>query len=622
MAAKLVAEEGTLKGLILSLEGAEEWTIGRDPDVSSIVIEDPSASRQHLICHQTAEGITIQNLSTTNPIQVNDEEAPEPRLLEHGDRISIGNSLFRFYAYDEAKIEASLVDEEGGTDNEVPRVEEKSTSSSGNAIPTEKEDNEGVRHDSIFELDQELPERANLAEISFGMIEPGRWLLKVVGGPNSGAEFSLQAANSYTIGTDPNTCDIIFHDTSVSRQQARITIDADDHLFIEDLQSRNGTFTDGKRIETRQVLEPNSIITTGTTSFVVYDREGKMQTIISPFMPSIAKTLQEAEKEEQERGLTPEEEAKIKEALTAAKREPISSTIGAFILIGAVMGLFAIVGLGVIALFQTQEVRVEEQVMAESKLSQALTPFPSVRYSYNKGTGRLLLVGHVMTVIDKNQLTHDLQGLPFIKSLDDMGIVIDEYVWKEANQYLSKNPNWKGINIHSPSPGRFVVSGYLKTKKEGEELSDYLAANFPYLDLLEKRIVVEENIVKGVTSQLQKLQIQNIKVEMADGELSLTGAVPSNKQKEFAALAEEFKKIPGVRSFRNFTTETAKAESMVNVSDRYEVAGFSHYGTTYSVVIDGRIMMKGDTIDGMIITEIAPHEILLEKAGVMYRINF
>src|SRR4029077_15231014 len=126
-----------------------------------------------------------------------------------------------------------------------------------------------------------------LAEIDFGVIETGRWLLKVIGGPNNGAEFYMQAGNSYVLGTDPQNCDIVFHDTSVSRQHARIGVTPEETLFIEDLKSRNGVLINGTPIEDKQPLSTNTIVTMGTTSFVIYDREGEMQTIISPLLPSI-----------------------------------------------------------------------------------------------------------------------------------------------------------------------------------------------------------------------------------------------------------------------------------------------------------------------------------------------
>lgn len=206
MAAKFVAEEGLLKGLVLSLDKGDHWVIGRDPDTCQLLVEDPLASRKHLICKTTPKGIVVENLSQTNPIEVNDEEVTKPRLLHNGDAVKIGSGLFRFYSQDEAKIkDTPLVNGDGKNPSDEPEDAE-----------------EDMREDTIF--DENNDDKDALAEINFDLIDAGRWLLKVIGGPNNGAEFSMQTSTSYVIGTDPNTCDIVFHDTSVSRQHARITV--------------------------------------------------------------------------------------------------------------------------------------------------------------------------------------------------------------------------------------------------------------------------------------------------------------------------------------------------------------------------------------------------------------
>ena len=215
MAAKLIVEEGVQKGLILSLDEGEEWVIGRDPDECNFSLEDPSVSRKHLLLRTAPEGIELENLSQTNPTQVNGKNVEEPLLLNQGDTVKIGSSLFRFYATSEAQV-------------------------------TEKEED---LHDTIFEdeEDERFKPKNELAEIDFDLMGQGRWLLKVISGPNTGAEYSMHSGSSYLIGTDRTTCDVVFHDNSVSRQHARIEINEEGEVTIEDLGSRNGTVVDGKK---------------------------------------------------------------------------------------------------------------------------------------------------------------------------------------------------------------------------------------------------------------------------------------------------------------------------------------------------------------------------------------
>ena len=690
MAAKLIAEEGALKGLVLSLDEGDQWVIGRDPDACQLLVEDPSASRKHIVCRNTPNGIVVENLSDTNPAQVNDEEIKQPRLLHDGDSVKIGGGTYRFYSetttpvfndnpadsQEEERngVEGPAVIEPAAEEDNAPEApaaneapEEEQVPAAENRPPEQAQIEEGplteaepdkpatatmeqpsapseappeqpkpedvqfeeeeARHDTIFE---EGDANAEIAEINFDMTDTGRWLLKVIGGPNNGAEFSMQNGTAYLIGTDPNSCDIVFHDTSVSRQHARITIAADDTMFIEDLKSRNGTLVDGEPVKMKQPLATNTLVSMGTTSFIVFDREGEMQTIISPLLPSIVKMLQKEEPKKDEASAPSQsmpqvvkEEPKPEAPPPLPPHEKVHNALGAFILIGIITGMLVIVGVGISGLFRSEPVVITEQVDTTKDLSQAMAPFPSVKYTFNKATGRLMLVGHVLTASDKNQLLYNLQGLNFIKNIDDSGVVIDEYVWQELNPILAKNPNWKGVNIHSPSPGNFVLSGYLQTRKQADQLSDYISGNFPYLDLLHKRIVVEEDVIASVTNALQNHGIKDISVQMNNGELTLTGGVPPAKISDLNQLVNEFKQIPGIRGVKNFVNEMAPEQSMINISDKYEVTGYSHQGAgNVNVVINGRILTRGDGLDGMTITSIKPNVIFLEKDGTKYRIDY
>lgn len=875
MAAKLVAEEGIQKGLVLSLDEGNEWVIGRDPDACQLLIEDPSASRKHLLCRKTADGIFLQNLSSTNPVLINDEEVIEPRLLRNGDLVKIGSGSYRFYSEEEAQLldkgeisqltihekepngnedqilpkeaivevsqhepnekesheeqseahpeeepippeaaeaaqgqeipsaiaetfekpieelpseaneeserekeempaEEEMLEkpleetpseagEEAAKEPKEPPVQEETLEKSLEETPSEtaveevsqeqektpkevetlekpeeetyeegeaseysenykerpvepetmektsEEQNVEAEVKETAEKREEMPqeevkveeaaismpegesaleqpkneqesksminetetpvmteehieteeltekveeheiepeelesehisifeepaEKSIFPEINFDLTETGRWLLKVVGGPNHGAEFTMQPASTYVIGTDPNSCDIVFHDTSVSRQHAKITVNEDDTIVLEDLKSRNGTFVDGKPLTGKETVPTNTLISMGTSSFVVYDREGEMQTIISPLLPSIVKVLKEEPKQEQP---VPAESASIAEppaskpAETAPpmvevpkKKEHAHEALGAFILIAIITGLFVIIGIGTTTLFKSQPVVTQQLIHPDRDLTQALSAFPNVKYSFNRGTGRLLLVGHVLTASDKNQLLYNLQGFKYIRSIDDSGVIIDEGVWREINQVLSQNPNWKGISIHSPTPGHFVISGYLKTRKQAEQLWDYMSSNFPYLDLLEKRVIVEEDVVTSIGNELQSHGFKDVSAQMNEGEVILSGNVQAGKMPDFDKAITSIKDIPGVRSIKNFVTELAPEQSLVNISDKYEVTGISKQGATTSVVINGRILTRGDVLDGMTITSIKPNAVFLEKEGIKYRIDF
>lgn len=817
MSAKFVAEEGALKGLALPFGEGEEWTIGRDPDNCELVVEDPEASRLHARCHLVANGIVIENLSDEHPTQVNAKIVDQPRMLQEGDTVKIGSTIFRYHVAEkddnsqgseerdgkqslekgelnmsevekshisnvagkeaekkptpeddetaEDSLEESYEEEEHSQEQALPAIdhdsvdvhaqssspisqkepeldedhldinEEKSelpvneeeitakdeeedtattNEESHEERPSEEEDQSSEQEDQTPDeasdlaqeeaqtpseeplsdaaeevLDEELTEREEenaststeqddifpaeehaigvekysaegnttsvnnntvsknkdvmdtifqdeaskdkdlIAEVNFDMLETGRWLLKVVGGPNTGAEFSMQASSNYLIGTDPNTCDIVFHDTSVSRQHARIAISDEDTLILEDLKSRNGTMIDGKKVEGRVALEPNIIVSVGTTSFVVFDREGEMQTIISPMLPSIVKVLQQEEPKHEKNDEQPTAPAALaplpSDVAAQLEEKPKSKTtaLGAFLLISLVTGLFLVVGIGTLALFRSEPVSIEEPLNINATLKDALTPYKDVKYSYNQPSGRLLLLGHVLTANDKNQLIYSLQGLPFVKTIDDKGIIIDEYVTREINPILARNKAWKGVTIQTPQPGQFVLTGYLQTRDQAEQLSEYINNNFPNLDQLERRIIVEEEVANSIDSMLQKVGIRDVQIKINNREVTLTGGIPAGKEAEFNRVLEEAKTIPGIGTVRSYVSELPAEASLVNISDRYKVSGASNQGgVSLSVVINGRILSRGDILDGMTITSIKPNVIFLEKDGIKYRVDY
>ncbi len=446
MAGYLIAEEGPLAGLIVRLEEGEEWVLGRDPDEVTIVLEDPMVSRKHVICRLTAEGYMLENLSSVNPATQNGKVITEPVLLRESDILQIGSTFFRF----SEKIPSfSETFEEISTPRESEVIEEKEDLSSVN-------------------------------------VEAGgevRWFIKVISGPNSGAEFALQRGSTYILGKDPNLCDIVFQDLSVSRQHARLIVDDENHIFIEDLGSRNGVLINGELISEKHPVSSQDLVALGTTSFLMIDREQIHETIISP--PSV----QPAKMEEEPAAAAPT----AAEAVLEKKdwREMVIPK--KHLILAGFFGLALIAGFAsMMALFKTEPVVV--QMPDENEIiKNTISTFQDVQFSFNPSNGKIFLVGHVLTSVDKQELTYKINNLPFVKNIED-NVVVDEYVWENTNALLMTNPNWVGVSIYSPVPGKFVLRGYLQTLDQMMALTDYMNQNFPYLDKLENQVVIETNL--------------------------------------------------------------------------------------------------------------------------------
>lgn len=575
MAGYLIGEEGPLSGFVVGFEIGDEWVLGRDPDESTVVLEDPMVSRKHVICTLTAEGYLLENLSSVNPATQNGKVITEAVLLREGDIIQIGSTFFRFTE----KAPASLEEIE----HEAPPP------------PS-----------GIFE------EGEDLSMISFGGNGDTRWMLKVITGPNAGAEFGLQKSSAYIVGKDANLCDVVFQDLSVSRQHARILVDENEVVFIEDLGSRNGVLINGELITEKRKLSSQDLVSLGTTSFLMIDREQIHETIVSP--PHVAARPELAEKREE---AAPAAEVKVEERdwkeMVIPKKHLMIAGAFAIALIGSVAAIFS--------LFRAEEVPLPTKNESEM-IQESIKNYPDIQFTFNENTGKLFLVGHVLTPVEKQELLYVLHSLPFIEHIDD-NVVVDEYVWQNMNALLMTNPDWQGISIHSPSPGRFVMRGYLQSLDQAQALSDYININFPYLDRLDNQVVVESNLMTQIQSMLIEKGFSAVTFQLSNGEIVLAGRVEAQHSSDFSTLVDHFKSLRGVRMVKNFVVYTTPDSSRIDISSKYQVTGYSKKDETdFFVVINGRILSIGDTLDGMMISAIHPNMVFLEKDGVKFRINY
>lgn len=94
---RLTAIAGPHKGTVFPFDD-EEISVGRD-STNHISVADSSVSRRHCRVIKEAEAFTIFDLESLNSTFVNDVPVKE-RLLRHGDRIKIGDSLFLFHLHD------------------------------------------------------------------------------------------------------------------------------------------------------------------------------------------------------------------------------------------------------------------------------------------------------------------------------------------------------------------------------------------------------------------------------------------------------------------------------------------------------------------------------------------
>ncbi len=557
----LICEDGPQIGLIIPLNSGNEWIIGRDPNLSAILLEDPMVSRKHGIIRLEDGHFVLENLSEVNPIKINGE-ALSTFQLEENDTLQIGNNYFRFTLLNPDKEEAH---------QEAP-----------NEIPS---------------------------TLPFTITSPSRFFIKVLSGPNQGAEFGMNSDSSYVLGKDASA-DIVFQDLSVSHRHAKLVISDDGSATIEDLNSRNGIIINGLKMEGSCALQTGSVVSIGTTVFLFVDKEASEQTIYSPSPrfyeePALVTTESTSEK-------TEVTEKNWKETKIPTKHLVLASSLSVCFIVGLI---------GLISLFHSQEI-IPQDFDPNQKIHEKIAHFTNVQYSFTPSSGSLFLIGHVLTDVEYAELSYLLNSLPFIKQIED-SVVIDEGVWQEMNALISKNPNWRGITMSATAPGKFVLRGYLPTEADNIPLQDYINLNFPYLNLLDNQVIIENTLQTQVETLLLEYGFTNTDLQMGNGEVLISGKVLLKRKPEFLELLGEIQKIPGVRQLKNFVVYVTESSSLIDLSTQYKVMGSSKLGNIRQyVLIGGKILAIGDTLDGMMITNISESEVLLDKDGVKYKIDY
>ncbi|MDN3504347.1 MAG: type III secretion system inner membrane ring subunit SctD [Rhabdochlamydiaceae bacterium] len=599
MPAVLIAEEGLLSGINIPLTEEDEWILGRDPDVCFHVLEDPQVSRKHVMLRKEHESYFIENLSATNPVQVNGDIVVDPVELQDEDRIQIGSTTFQFLL----QMPNTTPTDHLNSDNE------------------DEEDNNKVGPNSQKSPLDEIDDQPSidLGTLTFSNDIQTRWMIKVVSGPNSGAEFPLVEGQSYSLGKDPIHSDILFSDLSVSRQHANLHLSQEGSLTIEDLGSRNGVLINASLSEGTTPLNSQDLVALGTTAFLVIDRESVRETIYSP--PSMA-TYSDHELSDKEKKESEEKANALAEELTL-KRNWKQTFIPTKHILFAILVLLVVFSgiIGTFSLFKTTPITMAVRD-DDAQIRKIIKDFPSVQYSYTSNNGMLFLTGHVLTDVEYQELLYLIKSQSFVKQIDD-NVVIDEFVWKNMNALLYKNPAWRSVLFTGTAPGKFVLKGYLQTLTEFAQLSEYVNRNFSYLDLLKNEVVVDTNLETNVQTLLTEGNFNNVTFQFSSGELIFSGRVAQANTKAFNSLLSQIDALPGVRQIKNYVVYTSHSSARIDITSRFQVTGTSKYGNENQfVLINGKILSTGEHLDGMVITAINPQTVFLEKEGIKYRIDY
>lgn len=191
--------------------------VGRESREGLSLEGDEQVSRRHARLAPAEGGVLVTDLDSRNGTFINGRRLREPEVARSGDRIVIGETTLEV--------------------REVP---------------------EPVRDTAAGPAASE-------------------WVLTMVRGSEVDRQIALDG--SLEIGRDP-AVDLVLDDEQASRRHARLAV-GEDGVLVEDLDSKNGTLVNGRRIRRPTLLEPGDRIVIGETALELR-RTGGQETQLSP----------------------------------------------------------------------------------------------------------------------------------------------------------------------------------------------------------------------------------------------------------------------------------------------------------------------------------------------------
>lgn len=452
-----------------------------------------------------------------------------------------------------------------------------------------------------------------------------RWLLKILAGPNSGAQMNLEEGTIYTVGSDSALCDIVLTDLSVSKQHLKIALGIDGNLSLEDLKSRNGVLVNGEKIEVLSAQTASALVTLGSTTLMLVDRNAQKRALIAPPIP-IKESLADQANSKPALGT----EAQKPAAAGEISQVELETTpkLGWIARWSRMLALIAIamlaVGLiGAVSLSHKTTLPAADLDWENQALSDLLESYPFT-FTFVRQEGKVVLQGHVASAAVRQEAIAKIQSLSFVEGIDSEELIIDDSLCREFNQILKKD--WPDITLTSPKPGQFTLQGEFQQQEQMDKLKSYLALNFPYPESVQSSILVIETLTNQINRRLQQIAPEELICQFQERDLVIAGTIPENREGALEDYIAELRKTPGIGQIRNASVARSVGEddaSAIDITGSYNVTGWTtRSSVNVAVVVNGRILQRGDQLDQMTITSIRPDMILLQRNGIRYRIRY
>ena len=231
-------------------------TIGR-VDGNDVVIRDSAMSRQHARVEITPDELTIVDLGSLNGVLLNGERIEQARVLNDGDVVQVGRTLFT--------VRVPVVSENGNGHHDVgPHLETISQSATGGGstgqTATVANTPDEVEANGSGEGQTQGDEATMVGPSPAEQVPSGPSGFLVAG------DIRTPIYESLSVGRAEGNDIRIESDRMLSRNHARVE-SRDDGPWAEDLDSANGTYVNGARLTEPVRLSDGDEIRFGASVF-------------------------------------------------------------------------------------------------------------------------------------------------------------------------------------------------------------------------------------------------------------------------------------------------------------------------------------------------------------------
>lgn len=241
--------------------GMWETSIGRS-NLCDIVLGYNTVSRAHAVISRRIDGWYIFDLMSKSGIQINGKKLEKSATIQSGDVLTIGSASFKFLvSNDPVQAAGRKTGKNGGkkqaSARQQPQRPQNQPLSGGYTHPDAGNANPYMAGGQPYKQNS-VPRTGKTGD-------------PAIVNPKTG-EIVVLRGNLVSVGRG-NTCDLRLSDPSVSRKHASLVL-YEDGWAIEDSGSASGTFLNGEKVTSPQLLFDGDIITLGATrlSFRVLSR--------------------------------------------------------------------------------------------------------------------------------------------------------------------------------------------------------------------------------------------------------------------------------------------------------------------------------------------------------------